>query len=101
MQTPRSSVRFIRSSMCVLRLILARSPCGLESGYDYHWGLSGPSNEHLCLPKTLQSKYCVDKLKGVIQLILYADAVPAKYEPYARLVEPAIFDTQQARLYSR
>ncbi|KAH9174246.1 hypothetical protein EDB89DRAFT_2067893 [Lactarius sanguifluus] len=46
------------------------------------WGLSSPSNEHLCLPKTLQ------------------DAVPAKYEPHARLVKPAVFDTQQARLSS-
>ncbi len=45
--------------------MLARSPRGLESGYDYRWSLSGPSNEHFCLPKTLQGKFCVDKLKGV------------------------------------
>ena len=60
MQTPQSSVRFSRSSMSVLMLILARSSRGLESSNDYCWGLSGPGNEHICLPKTLQGKYRID-----------------------------------------
>ena len=30
-------------------------------------------------------------------MILFIDVIPKKYEPYARLVEPAVFNTQQAR----
>lgn len=69
---------------------------GMEGGYDYRRCLSSSSDEHTRLSKTLQGEYRSYRSDGSLRLInCLSDVILAKREPYSRLVESAVPDTQQ------